>query len=88
VSVQTSPCGRFVFTVGEDGVLFIYQVSITYKDGTLVRKKAVEGKEFEELQLNPYVSVVDDFLADIVLVNRSDIDEQLRLQKQLRCTIE
>lgn len=34
------------------------------------------------------MSVVDDFLADIVLVNRSEIEGQMRLQKQLKCTIE
>ena len=32
--------------------------------------------------------MVDDFLADIVMVNRGEIDEHLRTEKQLKATIE
>jgi hypothetical protein len=59
--LAVSPCGKFVMTAGEDCVVLVLRVWHT-----------VEGVAQEEEHSN---IVVDDFLADVVLINRGEIEK-------------
>jgi hypothetical protein len=81
-AILTSPCGRYIFTASKDGLVFIYQVSLTNREGFISNNKRIheQGSDYE---LNPLVGVMDDDLADIVLVQRNDINEKIRYAKLL-----
>ena len=89
--VRTSPDGRYVFTTGDDGSVFIFQVSeissegqlISAKEGGEMKENVEEGKAF-----NSKAMVVDETLGDIVLVPRSDIDNYLGEMKKLKTDLE
>ena len=89
--IRTSPDGRYVFSSGEDGSIFIFQVSeissegqlISAKEGGDMKENLEEGKAF-----NSKAMVVDETLGDIVLVPRSDIDSYLGEQKKLKTDLE
>jgi hypothetical protein len=55
-----SPCGKYLMTAGEDGVVLVFKVILE-----------VEGIGREEEIGN---IVVDDFLADVVLISRREIE--------------
>ena len=89
--LRTSPDGRYVFSAGEDGSVFIYQVSEISSDGQLISAK--EGGEIKEgmddgKAFNSRALVVDESLGDVVLVPRSDIDNYLSEQKKLKTDLE
>ena len=89
--ITTSPDGRYVFSTGDDGSVFIFQVSeissegqlISAKDGGEIKENMEEGKAF-----NSKAMVVDETLGDIVLVPRSDIDNYLGEMKKLKTELE
>lgn len=89
--IKTSPDGRYVFSSGDDGSVFIFQVSeissegqlITAKDGAELKENLEEGKAF-----NSRAMVVDETLGDIVLVPRTEIDSYLAEQKKLKTDLE
>lgn len=73
--VCNSSDGRFLFTAGEDGALFIF--SITQEVGGKVKEllpdigKIDNGNQEGEKEINPRIACVDDDLADIVLVEKN-----------------
>lgn len=75
--IRSSPDGRFVFTCGSDGAIFVYQVSEISQDGGIYSSKT-DGEAIEALddveKLNPKAMVIDENLADVVLVARSEIE--------------
>jgi WD40 repeat protein len=36
--IHVSPCGRYVFSVGDDSNIFIYQVSLTNREGFISKR--------------------------------------------------
>lgn len=78
--MATSPCGRYVISVSKDGIIFIYQVSLTNREGFVNRKLHDQLNDYE---INPLIAVLDDGLADIVLVHRNDLTEKNRYNKIL-----
>lgn len=60
-----------MFTGGKDSVVFIYQVSLTNREGFVSKRLHDQASDYE---LNPLVGVLDDDLADIVLVQRNDVN--------------
>lgn len=69
-----------MFSTSKDGIIFIYQVSLTNKEGFVNKRLHDQMNDYE---LNPLVSVLDDELAEIVLVQRNDVNEKIRYTKLL-----
>jgi len=69
--ICTSPCGRYVLTSSKDGIIFVYQVSLTNREGFVNRKLHDQINDYE---INPMIGVLDDELSDIVLVQRNDLN--------------
>jgi hypothetical protein len=53
-----SPCGGYLITCGRDALVFVYEVGVVSGNGVVKREIGNGG------------SVVDDFLGDVVLVNK------------------
>ena len=68
-------------------MIFVYQVSLTDREGFIATNKRLheQGADYE---LNPMIGVMDDDLADIVLVQRNDINEKIRYTKLLEKNLE
>lgn len=64
-SHQATQDGRFVFTGGKDGSVFIFRVSELNGEGHMIKVDAVEGAGEKDLKI-----AVDDKLAEVVLVER------------------
>lgn len=56
-----SPCGNYLITCGKDSLIFVYEIAIFF-DNQFTKQS--------DLCLS---AVVDDFLADVVLVNKTEI---------------
>ena len=54
-----SPCGNYLITCGRDSLIFVYEITIVSGDG-----QAVKRSDYSNL------TVVDDFLSDVVLINK------------------
>jgi cilia- and flagella-associated protein 57 len=65
VKLKASPDGKFVFSAGEDGSLFIFKV-----EESEILQPISEGKEKEITN-----KIVDDSLADIVLIEREKLEK-------------
>lgn len=79
--IIASPNGRYVFSVGDDGLLNIYQVT-NIKNGIEIQK---EGEENDGIEMNLKAMCTKRELADIVLVDKKDIllyKEKLEKHKQ------
>lgn len=84
--ILASPDGRFLFTTGEDGIVLIYKIKELSEDGHEVQiQKNVEASEQQvDSNLNPKAYAVDKLLADVVLVQRQEINKYLEEQKKLK----
>jgi hypothetical protein len=85
--IRCSPDGRYVFTCGADGAVFVFQVSEVSNEGQIFASKA--GGEAREAiedadKINPKATVVDENLADVVMVARSEIETYIAEQKKLQ----
>jgi cilia- and flagella-associated protein 57 len=79
LKIRNSYDGRYVFTAGEDGVIFIYHV-IEPKD-TMPQLEKLDNQAKEELMIRN----VDEKLADIVLIPKSQLENfksQLEANRQ------
>ena len=56
-----SPCGKYLITCGKDALIFVYEIVIFNEN---------QYKKQTDFCLS---TVVDDFLADVVLVNKKEI---------------
>lgn len=83
--IHVSPCGRYVFSVSEDSNIFIFQVSLTNREGFVSKRLHDQVAEYE---LNPLVGVMDDELADIILIQRNSVNEKIRYIKMLEKNLE
>ena len=83
--IHVSPCGRYVFSVGEDCNIFVYQVSLTNREGFISKRLHDQVNEYE---LNPLIGVLDDELAEIILVQRNQVNEKIRYIKLLEKSLE
>ncbi|EAR88012.2 WD domain, G-beta repeat protein (macronuclear) [Tetrahymena thermophila SB210] len=83
--VRSSPDGRYVFSSGEDGSIFIFQVSEISKDLQVLSLKMGEVKMDEEAvsKMNPRAMVVDEHLSDVVMVYRSDVESYIQEQEKI-----
>lgn len=75
--IRCSPDGRYVFTCGSDGAIFVFIVSEVSNEGQIYSSKT--GGEAREAiedvdKINPKATVVDDNLADVVMVARTEIE--------------
>lgn len=85
--IRCSPDGRFVFTCGADGSVFVFQVCEISQEGQIFSaKQGGEALEaIEDVQkLNPRAMVIDENLADVVLVARSEIETYIAEQRKLQ----
>ena len=64
--LRASPDGKYVFSAGEDGSIFIFKVD----ESVEILHTIAEGKEKELIN-----KVVDDSLADIVLIEREKLEK-------------
>ncbi|OMJ86865.1 hypothetical protein SteCoe_11496 [Stentor coeruleus] len=64
--LKASPDGKYVFSAGEDGSIFIFKVD----ESSEILNSIVEGKEKEVIN-----KVVDDALAEIVLIEREKLEK-------------
>jgi len=75
-----TPDNRTLFTAGIDGSIFIYQISeqmLNPRDGTFkpVAHSEETQNDKKEKNKDARLKVVDDELADIVLVKKNEMDE-------------
>ena len=68
--LRASPDGKFVFSAGEDGSIFIFKV----EESNEILHAIVDGKEKEKDSANAN-KIVDDSLADIVLIEREKLEK-------------
>lgn len=71
--IRSSPDGMYAFSAGADGALFIYRVYEYTEDGHLMSTSVKQSNEKELEKLNPLAECVVKDLADVVLVQRSEI---------------
>ena len=75
-----TPDNRTMFTTGTDGTIFIFRISeqmLNPKDWTfkaVIQSEDTSGGKKEKVK-DPRLKVVDDELADIVLVKKDEMDE-------------
>jgi hypothetical protein len=75
-----TPDNRTLFTAGIDGSIFIYQITeqmLNPRDGTFkpVAHSEETQNDKKEKNKDARLKVVDDELADIVLVKKNEMDE-------------
>jgi len=75
-----TPDNRTLFTAGTDGSIFIYQITeqmFNPRDGTFkpVAHSEDTANDKKEKNKDARLKVVDDDLADIVLVKKNEMDE-------------
>lgn len=85
--IRCSPDGRYVFSVGSDGSVFVFQVSEISQEGQVYSSKT--GGEAREAiedvdKINSKATVVDENLADVVMVARGEIETYINEQKKLQ----
>ena len=84
--VCVSPDAKFVFTGGSDGAVFIYSVT-EYANETEVFKPTVQ--EEKKLEAREYRNlIVDENLADVVLIKWGEMEEWTKKQEQLKNEME
>lgn len=85
-NIKSSPDGRYVFSAGDDGSIFVFQVSEITPDGRIISTKAHDLKKSieEGKDINPRAMVVDEKLSEVVLFTKSKIDEFVDELKRLR----
>lgn len=69
-----------MITCSKDGIIFIFQVSLTNKEGYVNRKL---NDQINDYEINPLIGVLDDELSEIVLVQKNDLNEKTRYTKIL-----
>ncbi|KAL4511618.1 hypothetical protein ABPG72_012463 [Tetrahymena utriculariae] len=77
--IIVSKDGRFVFTGGKDGSVFIFKVSELNAEGHSIKADQNDTALDKDLKI-----AVDEKLADVVLVERQEIDVYLGEQKKLK----
>lgn len=87
--IVAAPNGRFVFSVGVDGCLMIYSVT-DFKDN--VKMMANDGDKFENIENNAEYNQkalsLDEMLADVVLINKSEIEDYKTTEQKLQTEME
>lgn len=98
IKIVASPDGRYLFTIGKDHCLLIFQVTEVFEGldfflgkwliklgGALVSRGA--GGD-ENREINACALAVDDALANFVLLSRNEIERFRTEIKQLRIEVE
>lgn len=78
--------GRYLFTAGKDGLLNIYQVISKINES--IQKEIEEGTDGTTEVYNPRSKCVKKELADVVLVDRKDIDSYIEQMDNHKRSIE
>lgn len=86
--VRVSVDGRYVFSAGEDGILFIFQVSEITSQGDVITAKSAEQKDGGLEELNAKATCVSEELADIVLVHKQKLENYALEQEKLQAQFE
>lgn len=81
--IIVSPDYRYVFSTGSDGTLFIFKLEEYSETGIKTTSLGLDDDKPEDNQS----SIVDEALADIVLVRRTEMEEwhakQMKLKREL-----
>lgn len=84
--VVVSPDAKYIFTAGNDGCIFVFSITEYLNEHELFKPI---GLEEEKVQNEDFTSmIVDEALADIVLVKRAEMEEWRKKQEQLRQEME
>lgn len=82
--MKCSPDGRYVFSVGSDGSVFVFQVSEISSEGQVYSSKGEQRDAIEDVdKINSKATVVDENLAEVVMVARTEIETYIAEQKKL-----
>jgi hypothetical protein len=75
-----SPDNQYLFTAGGDGTLFTFKITeqAILADGS-TKSSMLEEEKYEEVTN----SIVDEALADIVLVKKNEMEEWQKKQEEL-----
>jgi WD40 repeat protein len=80
--VKLSPNGRYIFSGGEDGTIFIFQVKNIDKNEFLEVLYPLQDPEDLEIYNDNFQYFTDNELADVMLVSKNDIkyymDDQIK----------
>jgi WD40 repeat protein len=76
-----SPDNQYLFTAGVDGTLFTFKITeqTLQSDGS-TKSSLLEEDKYEEVTN----SIVDEALADIVLVKKNEMEEWQKKQEELK----
>ena len=96
--ILSSPDGRYVFSAGSDGTVFVYSVTEYANEATMVKQEITvasakdEQTKLEQLPVDARPGqlqlVVDEQLASIVLVRKQVMEQWRKDQEQLRQEME
>lgn len=81
-----SPDAKFVFTGGSDGSVFIYSVTEFSSETEIYKPSASEEKKLESKEYRNLI--VDEQLADVVLIKRQEMEDWTKKQEQLKNEME
>ena len=84
--VIISPDGRHVFTTGADGTIFVFAITEYLNEHEPIEQNAAEEEKIQTESFSKMI--VDNQLADIVLVKKQDMEEWRKKQEQLRQEME
>lgn len=84
--VLISPDQKYVFTTGADGTVFIFSVTEYLNEHELYKPQDMEEDKMKVQSIS--TPIVDKGLADIVLVQKADMEEWRKKQEQLRQEME
>ena len=107
VKIMCSPDGRFVFSAGADGTIFVYSVTEYASEGLIYKQEVIVTSAKEDQAKNEQTSniissnatgainnssnlqlVVDEHLAQIVMVQKSVMEDWRKQQESLKQEME
>ena len=75
-SIRTSSDGRYIFTSGEDGAVLIYSVMTLNEHGHCIADLvATQPEKEKDKYFDQRALIIDEQLADVLMVEKKDLDE-------------
>ncbi|EGR29862.1 WD repeat protein [Ichthyophthirius multifiliis] len=84
--IKTSPDGRYIFSGGEDGAIFIFQVINNIQIKYEIKQKRCKKQYIKVIinKQNPRALVVDEHLADVIMVYKNEIEGYVQEQEKIQ----